>query len=266
MGDQLGLGRVGLGLQLDEGAGHLAPFLVRLGDHRGQHDGRVLVERVLDLDRGDVLAARDDDVLGAVLELDVAVRILHREVAGMEPAAGEGCLGRLGVLQVALHHDVAAHHDLAHRRAVGRHGLQGVGVADVERFQRLVADALAGHQLGLFGRRQGVPGAVPFVDDGRTVAFGQAIDMQHGEAGGAHGGQDRFRRRRAAARWNVYPLQGAPTSDSRTTTTASGAPERVQRDDTAVAVREGPGPRRCPRRRRSARRVPAPSPSPTGTP
>jgi hypothetical protein len=33
----------------------------------------VLVERVLDLDGGDVLAARDDDVLRAVLELDVAV-------------------------------------------------------------------------------------------------------------------------------------------------------------------------------------------------
>ena len=49
----------------------------------------MLVERVLDLDRRDVLAARDDDVLGAVLELDVAVGMHHAEVAGVEPAARE---------------------------------------------------------------------------------------------------------------------------------------------------------------------------------
>jgi hypothetical protein len=64
-------------------------------DHAAGGDGRVLVERVLDLDRRDVLAARDDDVLGAVLELDVAVGVHDAEVAGMEPAAGEGLVGGL---------------------------------------------------------------------------------------------------------------------------------------------------------------------------
>ena len=53
-------------------------------------DRGMLVEHVLDLDRRDVLAARDDDVLGAVLELDIAVRVQHAEIAGMEPAALEG--------------------------------------------------------------------------------------------------------------------------------------------------------------------------------
>ena len=61
------------GFSYTKGEG-LAPFLVGLGDDGRRLHGRVLVERVLDLDRGDVLAARDDDVLRAVLELDVAVR------------------------------------------------------------------------------------------------------------------------------------------------------------------------------------------------
>jgi hypothetical protein len=48
--------------------------------------GRVGDDRLLDLDRGDVLAG-DDDVLAAVAELDVAVRVPDGEVAGVEPAA-----------------------------------------------------------------------------------------------------------------------------------------------------------------------------------
>ena len=39
-------------------------------------------ERLLDLDRRDVLAAGNDDVLGAVAQLDVEVRMHHAEVAG----------------------------------------------------------------------------------------------------------------------------------------------------------------------------------------
>ena len=59
---------------VDEGAGRLAPFLVRPRDHGAVDHSRVAVERALDLDRADVLAARDDDVLRAVLDLDIAVR------------------------------------------------------------------------------------------------------------------------------------------------------------------------------------------------
>jgi hypothetical protein len=38
---------------------------------------------------GDVLAARDDDVLGAVAQLDIAVLVQDAEIAGMEPAVIE---------------------------------------------------------------------------------------------------------------------------------------------------------------------------------
>src|SRR5262249_31185642 len=118
-GDQLVLRDAGARPQRNEGLRHLAPALVRHRHHRALEHGGMLHERVLDLDRGDVLAAPDDDVLLAVAQLDVAVRVHDAEVARVEPAALEGPRGRLGVLVVALHHVVAAHHHLAERSAVG---------------------------------------------------------------------------------------------------------------------------------------------------
>src|SRR5215471_12964762 len=50
-------------------------------DHGRFHHGRVTIECLLDLERRDVLPARDDDVLGAVLDLDVAVRMPDAEVS-----------------------------------------------------------------------------------------------------------------------------------------------------------------------------------------
>ena len=49
-------------------------MLVGPGHHGGIEDVRVLVQHVLDLDGRDVLTAGNDDVLGAVLELDVPTR------------------------------------------------------------------------------------------------------------------------------------------------------------------------------------------------
>src|SRR3546814_17695146 len=62
--------------------GDLAPMVVGLGHHRGFEHRRVAVEHALDLDGRDVLAARDDDVLGAVLEIDIPVRVQHAEAIG----------------------------------------------------------------------------------------------------------------------------------------------------------------------------------------
>ena len=45
-------------------------------------------DRLLDLDRGDVLAAGDDHVLAAVTQLDVPVGMQDADVAGAEPAVG----------------------------------------------------------------------------------------------------------------------------------------------------------------------------------
>src|SRR5512132_994964 len=54
--DDLGLGHLGARALLDEGARRLAPFGVGLRHHGGSGDGRMLIEHVLDLDGGDVLA------------------------------------------------------------------------------------------------------------------------------------------------------------------------------------------------------------------
>src|SRR5215212_3209433 len=48
-----------------------------------------------------------------VLQLDVAVRVPHREVAGVEPVAAEGVLGGRRIAVVARHHVVALHHHFA---------------------------------------------------------------------------------------------------------------------------------------------------------
>src|ERR1700760_3905487 len=62
-GEQLLLRGVLPGDELDEGLGALAPFLVRGGDDGRRVDGGVGAKRLLDLDRRDVLATGDDDVL-----------------------------------------------------------------------------------------------------------------------------------------------------------------------------------------------------------
>jgi hypothetical protein len=46
----------------------------RAGNHRRFEHGGILVKDILDLDRRNVLAARDDDVLRTVLDFDIAVR------------------------------------------------------------------------------------------------------------------------------------------------------------------------------------------------
>ena len=62
-------------------------------------------------------------------ELDVAVGVLHAEIAGMEPTAGEGLVGRGLVLEIALHHHVAAKHHLAHRPPSAGTGVHRIRVA-----------------------------------------------------------------------------------------------------------------------------------------
>src|SRR6266513_2266793 len=100
--DELPFRRRHVWLQGDERLGPLAPLLVRDGDHRALEHGGVLGDSLLDLHRRDVLAARDDDVLLPVAQLDVAVRVPHGEVTRVEPAAAEGLGGRAVLLEVAL--------------------------------------------------------------------------------------------------------------------------------------------------------------------
>ena len=160
----------------DERHGHLAPALVRRGDDGDLGDRVVRGDRLLDLDRGDVLAARDDHVLEAVAQLDVAVLVHDAEVAGVEPAALERLARRLLVVEVAHHHVVAAHDDLAERLAVGGHVLH-VLVDHAQALRHDRADALARAQLRLLLVVAVVPVRVPRAHGERAVDLGQPVEV-----------------------------------------------------------------------------------------
>ena len=78
--------RLGIGRDHDERAHALTRARIGCRDHRDVGDRRVLVQRVLDLERGDVLRVADDDVLDAAGDGHVAVGVDDPEVAGAEPA------------------------------------------------------------------------------------------------------------------------------------------------------------------------------------
>src|SRR5574337_62687 len=106
---------------------------------------RVPVQELLDLARVDVLAAADHHVLDAADDVDVALGVHRREIAGVQPAV---LVDRLGgarlVFPVAVHHAVAAGAELAgHARRDRR---AGVRVDDLDLDVRLHG-ADGGHAL-----------------------------------------------------------------------------------------------------------------------
>ena len=140
---------------------------------------------MLDLDGRDVLSAGDDDVLGAVAQFDITVGVLHTQIAGVQPAATEGLLGGVDVVEVPDHHVVAAHHDLAHRAAVARH----VDHVLVDHTYRVGLDhrhALAGLAAGLIARRQRGPAGLPLVERIGAVHLGHPVDVHDPRAQLAH--------------------------------------------------------------------------------
>src|SRR3954469_11420141 len=96
----------------------LVPLRMLDADHRGFSDRRMGDGDVLEVDRADPFAARLDHVLGAVGDLDVAVRIDGADIARREPAVLQR-IAALG-LEVAFDHPRAAHLQVAERLAVPR--------------------------------------------------------------------------------------------------------------------------------------------------
>ena len=88
--------------------------LVGDGECRGFQHRRVVIERLVDLPRRDVLATLDDDLLQAPGDEVVTVFVAIGQIAGVQPAVGlERGAGRLRVLVVALGDVGAADHQLA---------------------------------------------------------------------------------------------------------------------------------------------------------
>src|SRR5208282_1480620 len=81
---------------------------MRDGDDRGFENVRVRHGEVLDLDRGNPLAAGLDHVLHPVGQLHVTVRIDRADIAGSEPSVLVNDLAALA-LEIAGNHPVAAH-------------------------------------------------------------------------------------------------------------------------------------------------------------
>src|SRR5437016_6098135 len=73
----------------------------------------MLQQHFLDLARVDVGAARDDQVLRAVLDGEESFGVEAADIAGMQPAAAHGARRCFRVAPVARHHAVRARDDLA---------------------------------------------------------------------------------------------------------------------------------------------------------
>src|SRR5260370_20247080 len=161
--DDLCLARALAPLEGDEGPGPLAPFFITDGHYFALHHRGVPGHALLDLDGRDVLAARDDDVLLAVAQLDVAVGMPDPDVARVEPAAPAGLRGRVPLLVIALAHVVADHHHLAEGLPVARHVVH-LAVHHPHEVEERVALALARGQARLLLGGQAVPVRVPRAD------------------------------------------------------------------------------------------------------
>src|SRR5213594_79114 len=192
----VGLGRRPPLLGHDERLRDLAPALVRHRDHRHLEHVGVARDRLLDLDGRDVFAARDDDVLLAVAQLDVAVGVHDGHVAGVEPAAAKGFGGGGRIVEVAGHDVVAAHDHLAQGLAVGGQ-VAHLGVDDAELAGDQVGHPLPGAEARAHLGVVRAPLRVPVASGVRPVGLGEAVDVADFRADRFPLREQRGRRRRA---------------------------------------------------------------------
>src|SRR5262249_22952000 len=85
--------RLGLRIAYDQGHRPLAPFLVGDADHRAFGDAGALRDNVFKLQRRYPFAARLDDVLDTIGDLEITVGMNDGDVIGMEIAASPQLLG-----------------------------------------------------------------------------------------------------------------------------------------------------------------------------
>ena len=147
----------------------------------------------------------------------------------MKPASGKGLIGRRRVLQIALHHGVAAQHQLAHRLAVARHFDERLRIKHRRLLQGDVANPLARHTGGPLLQVQIAPGILRRAVGRRAVAFRQAVGVDHLEALLLHVGDHRRGRRRAAGDDQHRPSQFAPHL-------SGGMGQQVQHDGRAAEM------------------------------
>ena len=161
-------------------------FSLGHADHRDLGDGRVREEHVLDLDRGDVLAAGDDDVLLAVADREVAVVADHAAVAGVEPAVDERLLASP---RAAPSSPRGSRWSAPAPRRLGRRCCRRTPIAGAPARTSL-ARALLGRQV--------VPLGAAAVDGQQRRGLGEAVDLDELPAELLLDPHDGLRRRRRA--------------------------------------------------------------------
>src|SRR5256886_5478353 len=194
------------GLEQDDREGTLLPARVRDGDDRGFGNRWVTHERVFERDRADPLAPGLDEVLGAILDLDVPARVDGDDVAGAEPAIRRETVRRLGAPVVRASDPGTAHLELTHRLPVPGHLVPRiVPGADLDERHRVpllsaIAEARLdvrlleiAHQAGHHTERRRL-GHAPGVEDAQPVSLVEAADH-------------RLRRGRAADHEEAEPRQ-----------------------------------------------------------
>ena len=226
------------GLQDHEGLDDHAALVVRRADDAAFGDRRMGEQRRLDLRAGDVVAGRDDHVVGARLVPEIAVLIHEVGVAGEVPAV-------LDVLPLALVGEVAATGRPAHRKPPdgARRQVAPLRIDDLRLVARHRLARRAGPDLVLARRDEDVQhlgraDAVHDLEPGRGLprlegrlrqrlagrdAFAQGRDVvlaepgEHRPIGGRRGDADRravLCDRRQAAR------PGSPSRSARSTAPA----------------------------------------------
>ena len=144
------------------------------------------VDCIFYFERADVFTARNNDVLAAIFDFDIAIGFHHGQVTGVKPATCKCFLSGLWVFQIALHDNVALEHDLAHGHTIGRALCHGFRVHDSHAFLKHIPHTLPAIQTGLL-RQAFVSPRVAFDSDaGGSINFREPIYMRDVETNFGH--------------------------------------------------------------------------------
>lgn len=72
------------GKLFDKGGWRLSPTYIRTRHNGRHHYGGMKAQYVFNLEAGNVLASRNDDVLAAIFDLQIAIRILDCQISCVE--------------------------------------------------------------------------------------------------------------------------------------------------------------------------------------
>ena len=130
--------------------------------------------------RTDVFAPRDNDVLGAVSDLNIGIWVMHCDIARMEISALKRFGSGLWVFVIALHGAIAAHDDFALRGAVTGN-LVARGIPNGHILHKGHGNTLSRLDRGAFIRAQIVPCTVPCTFGRGAIDLGQSVNLGHVE-------------------------------------------------------------------------------------